>query len=438
MALPNTEISVPDVRDELGAATNDVGRLCIHPNINKWSKWKPVRHGSINPLTEAQLRSTNYGLGGQELSNIVAYNKQSGASGVVMDNPLIWGYSKPIGTAISPYRLSDFRLYNKLAIPAISDVEDIVITQKMIDNYFLGYDTTWHPSFKFGPQSFEQVGTSKANMEIHLYMLEIIAGKNIQNGEWRMGIAIWHPTEKVYYIASSPSFISDTLDASTVNAIFVSLFNQSTNVRNLFMDMEVGDTLQAIPFLGYQLLKNNTLNEFYFSTPNGKAFNFPQAETISITRRAYELDLSTDMLLVQTVGASGYTQGVFPNATTVIQGILNKLAGTGEQGIKVKFTVTKPTSMMAGSQGSYIVFKDGAGASGATVNIPISSINGSTARQTLAVGVEHEIVGGSSLLRSILNSKTNPTGPDQYLSAGIKIIDEYIEIGSVNIRYRVS
>lgn len=38
MALPNTNLSVAMVRKELGAATNNVEQLCIHPNINMWSK----------------------------------------------------------------------------------------------------------------------------------------------------------------------------------------------------------------------------------------------------------------------------------------------------------------------------------------------------------------------------------------------------------------
>ena len=41
MALPSN-ISVAMVKAELGASTNDVGQLCIHPNING-GKWKPVR-----------------------------------------------------------------------------------------------------------------------------------------------------------------------------------------------------------------------------------------------------------------------------------------------------------------------------------------------------------------------------------------------------------
>ena len=49
------------VRAELGAEQMMLGRLCIHPNINKWSKWKPV-HGSINPITEGALISVSCGL----------------------------------------------------------------------------------------------------------------------------------------------------------------------------------------------------------------------------------------------------------------------------------------------------------------------------------------------------------------------------------------
>ena len=102
MALPNTEISVPMVRDELGAATNDVGRLCIHPNINKWSKWKPVRHNSINPLTEAQLISVACGLRRNNVNDII-YDKPRGG----------------ISPYDEPYRLSDFKSYSHYAIPPV-------------------------------------------------------------------------------------------------------------------------------------------------------------------------------------------------------------------------------------------------------------------------------------------------------------------------------
>ena len=94
MALPDSNISVAMVKSELGASTNDVGRLCIHPNVNKWSKWKPVRHSSVTPLTEEQLKSVSFGLSGSD-------------------------YDRPVGGVYSPFRLTDFHNYNKNAYPPV-------------------------------------------------------------------------------------------------------------------------------------------------------------------------------------------------------------------------------------------------------------------------------------------------------------------------------
>ena len=101
MALPDSNISVTMVKSELGASTNDVGQLCIHPNINKWSKRKPVRHTSVSPLTEAQLQGTHYGLQLYELDaieDILSANVE---------------YLKPRGGNSEPFRLTDFIGYTK-------------------------------------------------------------------------------------------------------------------------------------------------------------------------------------------------------------------------------------------------------------------------------------------------------------------------------------
>lgn len=110
MALPNTNLSVAMVRSELGASTNNVGQLCIHPNINKWSKWKPIRFNSTSPITESELRSKEYGFD-------IPY-------GIKADSTILsteWGYLKPrgAGTPNEHYRLTDFSNYNKLAIMPI-------------------------------------------------------------------------------------------------------------------------------------------------------------------------------------------------------------------------------------------------------------------------------------------------------------------------------
>ncbi len=113
MALPNTNISVAMVKAELGASTNDVGRLCIHPNVNKWSKWKPVRHRSLVPISQAQLEAVGFGIKMPIYSNVQAY-----VNGLTLrPNVLpIWEYESPVGGTTSPYRLTDFTNYDKNAI----------------------------------------------------------------------------------------------------------------------------------------------------------------------------------------------------------------------------------------------------------------------------------------------------------------------------------
>ena len=108
MALPNTNISVAMVKAELGAATNDVGQLCIHPNINKWSKWKPVRLNKLTGVTELDIISTEYGL-------VIDEERDDMGS---VDGWLNWHHDKPGGGLVNEfYRLGDFRNYNHNAGP---------------------------------------------------------------------------------------------------------------------------------------------------------------------------------------------------------------------------------------------------------------------------------------------------------------------------------
>lgn len=38
MALSNSNITVSMVKSAIGSGSNDVGTLCTHQNINKWSR----------------------------------------------------------------------------------------------------------------------------------------------------------------------------------------------------------------------------------------------------------------------------------------------------------------------------------------------------------------------------------------------------------------
>lgn len=115
MALPNSNISTSLVKSTLGAATNDVGSLCIHPNINKWSRWKPVRSSKVTGLIETDLENAQFGFDFPAAIN-------AGVS-ILSQN---WVYDKPRGLAYNEgYRLGDFRNYNHQAgIPFTISIPD--------------------------------------------------------------------------------------------------------------------------------------------------------------------------------------------------------------------------------------------------------------------------------------------------------------------------
>lgn len=122
MALPNDKISTTLVANTLGTNSRDVGTLCTHQAINKWSKWKPVRFNKVTGLIESDLRNTRAGMLVPEFDDYLdlrTYYKGSPSP--------IWDYGRPSGGANSPYRLGDFRGYEHSATQFFSvDIPDRV------------------------------------------------------------------------------------------------------------------------------------------------------------------------------------------------------------------------------------------------------------------------------------------------------------------------
>ena len=88
MALPNTGITTSMVASAIGAATNDVGQLCIHPNVNEWSPYKPISSGAITLNEAFREQVSGFLIIGRYLS-----------------------YNKPTGGVNSLFRIGDFRGY---------------------------------------------------------------------------------------------------------------------------------------------------------------------------------------------------------------------------------------------------------------------------------------------------------------------------------------
>lgn len=106
MALGTTGITTTLVANTIGVGSNDTGTLCSSSNINKWSKFKPVKYNGTGNFWKAA--DGNCGL------SITSSNSIAGITNLV-NTGTTWIYNKPTGGATSPYRLGDFRGYNHSA-----------------------------------------------------------------------------------------------------------------------------------------------------------------------------------------------------------------------------------------------------------------------------------------------------------------------------------
>lgn len=113
MALSSTGISVSMVASEIGAATSDVGKLCTHPNINKWSKWKPISISKVTAVTIEDLISVGFGL-----------LPPASVSDISQAGQGEYSYIRPNGTGAAPYRLGDFRRYDHTALSPMGNVSE--------------------------------------------------------------------------------------------------------------------------------------------------------------------------------------------------------------------------------------------------------------------------------------------------------------------------
>ncbi len=110
--IPETNISIIDVKETLGESTYDLGKLCKSSKINPWSKYKPISYK--NPADWPAGTDGNYGLTPKRLGSVSevvdVYDGENNG----------WIYTPPSGGENSPYRLGDFRGYCHKAIKGAS------------------------------------------------------------------------------------------------------------------------------------------------------------------------------------------------------------------------------------------------------------------------------------------------------------------------------
>ena len=149
-ALPTTGITTSMVASAIGAATNDVGRLCTHPNINKWSRWKPIRMNKLTGITIGDIQAVRGGL------DFIEFDNLSDLLSFYRNNlSYSFDYLRPRGgnnNPSEPYRLGDFRNYDHEAFRwyILGGKRDIYFTSDPVAQIFLqsegvnqGYNLNW-------------------------------------------------------------------------------------------------------------------------------------------------------------------------------------------------------------------------------------------------------------------------------------------------------
>ena len=149
--LPTNNISVSLVRDTLDVSTNNIAFLCTSPNINMWSKRKPVRDPRIN------IPYSDVGKGGDGMCGLILPPWEG-------DDTLLTHYAKPRGAGgqySEPYRLGDFRGYfddRTLPITILPPPDSIVISTQNGTGYLKASDVYTTPSINDPVVTIEDLG----------------------------------------------------------------------------------------------------------------------------------------------------------------------------------------------------------------------------------------------------------------------------------------
>lgn len=117
--ITTTGINTADVSAVLGAASNDVGTLCLHANINMWSKYKPIYLDVVGFPTVAAFQSAaaanKFGINFTK----ALFTQVNSALKVLDGQNNGWEYERPKTWK----RLGDFAGYDHGALPPVEDFD---------------------------------------------------------------------------------------------------------------------------------------------------------------------------------------------------------------------------------------------------------------------------------------------------------------------------
>ena len=199
----------------------NLGMIIKNAKINKWAFDKPIRHSSVNPLTDEQRASVHCGMQPRAVTKLLEQSVGSAQHQHTYDDCLAeideWTYLRPRGIVAGEYterfRILDFNGYNHLAVAPdngwgqmdISSEKLTELRQVEVDEIATGEYATYN--FKLEPKLngnlYNDGLYSKFSMRFGLGSGQGIHIENNMDipinyivsleGNWRISLAVWLP-----------------------------------------------------------------------------------------------------------------------------------------------------------------------------------------------------------------------------------------------------
>lgn len=211
MAKLGTGTTLIQVAQTLGYYANPIklSELVKHPNLNKWSRCKPVPYTGESKATVAQLEQWMDNIGwGLEMDSVgqMSTDEQMYGSAITASQGECWHYTGMTPTTNYPARLGDFRHYNTDAVCPYLPVE--------LNYYVPGVDKHYGPVMELKWQK-----NQSANAEINPYLKSTLHGN--------------------YYIVYRK--VGTTLGYSAATAQVTESFSSMTSARIQLPSAQTGD-----------------------------------------------------------------------------------------------------------------------------------------------------------------------------------------------------
>ena len=345
--LDNTARALNDYRvtEVAGVLARDVGMLCTSPNVNKWSKRKPVRYNSFSDITENNLKEVNYGFLPVSMPDSIFTSYIDAITSVgspLTQFPQIdkWSYLPPRGLNGSynePYRLNDFKNYNTKAKTFLGS--KITYTLDLsTPNYNGGYYLPFMPSYNYDGKSINWSGSSDEVSKIDILLTDLnlkVLDSNMHNigdaedpnkeTSWRIAVGIYCGGR--WLIVSSEKPLTDLTGKTTLDEILPYKVNLGTDyiLRYLkkYARLNGISSFKCAPFLAYDLKYTSEKGWYWGNTTIQKALTFPNGDVFNLGIEGFPTKVIVSQIVPtitingSVISPSTMVQGTDANGNTV-------------------------------------------------------------------------------------------------------------------------